>query len=151
MEVQNKSIQVNNIPHKLDLEESDKLTQNEKIARVVARVSGAAATAIRYVGMLIENTKVLSLNLNVCCLNLVANAVGSTFWVLGSLLAPSVRAKSKQILTEWNVEDERADHMVDGGMEIVKAAVLSTGNVLRGLENASVVVDGSSARNNENK
>lgn len=68
-------------------------------------------------------------------------------WALGSLLAPAVRATSKQILTEWDVEDERAGHMVDGAMEIAKAAALSTGKVLRGLENASAVVASSACSN----
>lgn len=72
-------------------------------------------------------------------------------WVLGSLLAPTVRTKSKQILTEWNVEDERADQMVDGAMEITKAAALSTGKVLRSLENAGVVVGSSLGRIYEHK
>lgn len=88
---------------------------------------------------------------NVDSSNIVANTVGKSLWLLGGLLAPTVRATSKQILTEWNVEDEKANQMVDGAMEITKAAALSTGNVLKGLGNAGAVVGQSLASIYENK
>lgn len=71
---------------------------------------------------------------------MVAHGVGNGLWLLGSLLSPVVRGVSKQILSEWNVDEERADRIVDNGMEIAKAAVLTTGCVARGVQNGTAIL-----------
>lgn len=59
---------------------------------------------------------------------------------LGSILSPGIRGVSKKILSEWDVDEERVEHMVDGAMEIAKAAVITTGSVARGVQNGSAIL-----------
>lgn len=71
---------------------------------------------------------------------MVANVVGAGCWMLGSLLSPTIKGVSKQVLSEWNVDEEKAERMVDGAMEIAKAAVITTGSVVRGVQNGSAIL-----------
>lgn len=61
-------------------------------------------------------------------------------FALGSVLSPVVRGVSKKILSEWNVDEDRAERMVNGGMEIAKAAIITTGSVARGVQNGTGIL-----------
>lgn len=72
---------------------------------------------------------------------MVGNGVGTGVCLLGSLLSPVIRRVSKQILSKWDVDEDRADDMVDGAMQIAKSAVITTGSVgERVVQNGSAIV-----------
>ncbi|XP_037033355.1 uncharacterized protein LOC119072269 [Bradysia coprophila] len=96
-------------PQSMNQRERDDVIRNVKIAKAVV---GTAATLTGH----------------------LANGVGTCLWALGSVLSPVVREVSTKILTANNVDKERAERMVDGGMEIAKAAIISTGSVARGAQ-----------------
>lgn len=60
--------------------------------------------------------------------------MGSCLWSLGSALYPIIHDISKKILTDNDVDEERAERMVNSGMKIAKAAVITTGNMARGVQ-----------------
>lgn len=76
---------------------------------------------------------------------MLANNIGASLWNLGSFLAPAIRQGTKKILTNYNVDEEKAEDIVDNAMGIAKDTVLITGSTLRGVQNVCAAVASSAS------